>query len=102
MPDLQASEVPEAWIPGIRVTCEPPEASAVAVPLASYEHTSEFHDHERYGTDISTKSFAIMERAADREAPVANGSDATSTPRRTATSTPRRTATSTPRRTATP
>src|SRR5579859_2057597 len=93
MPDLQAPEVPEAWIPGLRVTCEPPEASAIAVPLASYEHTSEFHDHEGYGTDISTKSFAIMERAADREAPVANGSDATSASRRTAASAPRSTAT---------
>ena len=80
MPDLQAPKAPGAWIPGASVTCEPPEASAITFPATSYEHASDFHDRERFYPENGTKSFAIMEKAAGREARVTNGSGATSGP----------------------
>jgi drug/metabolite transporter (DMT)-like permease len=74
MPDLQASEAPGSRMPVTSVTCEPPEASAIAPRRASGEYVSEFHDHEGFCTARRTKSFVIMEKA----------------PRRGATLTPRR------------
>jgi hypothetical protein len=62
MPDLHASAAPGSWMPVTNVTCVPPEASAIVPQGASYEHMSEFHDHEGFTTFFDIKPFVIMKQ----------------------------------------